>query len=295
MSSSSPLLCLFCNHLNPGSASFCNECGSQLHLQQCDLCGSINKRTARTCYKCGATFTFSAAHGLNLAILENRLEFPSLNHAGGANEFTTLPESAAQAFRVPHQKFWTADSEPIGDAVEVEARKTIPQNHLLMHSPAEPPPADETVSSEWDASATGARYLYPITVSVIAFIAIVMSLYYYHEHSKQRSWPPGVEQVSPGESGDLFFSDTTPPVLAAQVKATSAQNGTMKKFSFSVFGFDAEASPARSTPGAASRPSSAADADADAEVHQDRPMLKECQEAVAALGLCSSMPIKERP
>jgi len=62
------LQCLFCNHLNPAGASFCNNCGSQLHLQPCDRCGAINKRTEKGCHKCGASFTLPAAPGLNASV-----------------------------------------------------------------------------------------------------------------------------------------------------------------------------------------------------------------------------------
>jgi len=85
MSSKSPLQCLFCKHLNPAGASFCNDCGSQLNLRPCDQCGAIDNRTAKNCYKCGAEFTLPAASGLDAplatAILENTLTYPALNNA----------------------------------------------------------------------------------------------------------------------------------------------------------------------------------------------------------------------
>ena len=92
MPSPSAYQCLFCNHLNPVGASFCNECGSQLQLQQCDLCGSINKRSARVCYKCGAAFTFASPLGAGAAMLDH---CPAAAMPDGAH--TTLPESLAAA------------------------------------------------------------------------------------------------------------------------------------------------------------------------------------------------------
>ncbi|MBU3996845.1 zinc ribbon domain-containing protein [Rhodoferax sp.] len=56
--------CLFCKHLNPAGASFCNDCGSQLNLQPCGQCGAIDDRAAKHCYKCGADFSLPAASGL---------------------------------------------------------------------------------------------------------------------------------------------------------------------------------------------------------------------------------------
>lgn len=61
MSPAFPLQCLFCDQLNPSGARFCNECGSQLHLQPCDRCGAINKRSAKNCHSCGAGFIRPAA------------------------------------------------------------------------------------------------------------------------------------------------------------------------------------------------------------------------------------------
>jgi hypothetical protein len=46
--------CLFCDHINPAAAKFCNECGEPLHLKSCKQCEAINDRTARICYRCGA-------------------------------------------------------------------------------------------------------------------------------------------------------------------------------------------------------------------------------------------------
>jgi hypothetical protein len=45
--------CLFCDHVNPAAAKFCNECGEPLHLKPCKQCEAINDRAARTCYQCG--------------------------------------------------------------------------------------------------------------------------------------------------------------------------------------------------------------------------------------------------
>ncbi len=46
--------CLFCDHINPAAAKFCNECGEPLHLKPCKECEAINDRAARICYQCGA-------------------------------------------------------------------------------------------------------------------------------------------------------------------------------------------------------------------------------------------------
>ena len=60
MPSTLPLQCLFCKHLNPADAIFCNVCGTQLNLQPCQQCGAAEERTAEKCHKCGAAFTLPA-------------------------------------------------------------------------------------------------------------------------------------------------------------------------------------------------------------------------------------------
>ena len=64
-----PLLqCLFCNHVNPGAASFCNECGSQLDLQPCGQCGAVDSRQAKSCHKCGTPFLLPAVPDLDVLL-----------------------------------------------------------------------------------------------------------------------------------------------------------------------------------------------------------------------------------
>jgi len=48
-----PAQCIFCAHVNPSGAKFCNDCGSPLHLKPCRQCDAINDRGARRCYNCG--------------------------------------------------------------------------------------------------------------------------------------------------------------------------------------------------------------------------------------------------
>jgi hypothetical protein len=49
-----PHQCLFCDHVNPLGAKFCNDCGSPLHLKPCKQCEAINDHAAQNCYRCGA-------------------------------------------------------------------------------------------------------------------------------------------------------------------------------------------------------------------------------------------------
>lgn len=105
-----PLQCLFCKHLNPAGASFCNDCGSQLNLQPCGQCGAIDDRAAKNCYKCGADFNLPAALGLEApfapVIPETEPTYPGLI---GAN---VAPEQAAPS--VVETDSSDAGTSPVG-------------------------------------------------------------------------------------------------------------------------------------------------------------------------------------
>lgn len=60
MSSTSPLQCLFCKHINSPGVSFCSVCDAQLDLQPCEQCGAVDNRAAKRCHKCGAEFALVA-------------------------------------------------------------------------------------------------------------------------------------------------------------------------------------------------------------------------------------------
>ena len=98
MSSLSPVQCLLCNHLNPASVRFCNDCGAQLHLQPCEQCGVMNKRNASNCYKCGAGFTLPPAPSVKPApeVLYNQLARPVLSDVVIAKERTPVPKPLAR-------------------------------------------------------------------------------------------------------------------------------------------------------------------------------------------------------
>ena len=54
MLSMSTLQCLFCQHITPAQAAFCNECGQALNLRPCPQCQASNERNATTCQRCNA-------------------------------------------------------------------------------------------------------------------------------------------------------------------------------------------------------------------------------------------------
>jgi ribosomal protein L40E len=50
------LRCLFCDHVNPPDAKFCNHCGSSLQVKLCGRCKAVNDEAATTCLKCRTNF-----------------------------------------------------------------------------------------------------------------------------------------------------------------------------------------------------------------------------------------------
>ena len=57
----STVQCLFCQHLNPAHAAFCNECGQALNLRPCPQCQASNDREATTCQRCGTELSTPAS------------------------------------------------------------------------------------------------------------------------------------------------------------------------------------------------------------------------------------------
>ena len=181
-----PIQCLFCNHLNPAGARFCNDCGSQLHLQPCDRCGATNKRTAKTCYKCGAGFTLPGAPGMasESVVLEPQptLDPPPVvapkNEVSIASEQTPWPESVT-------------------------------------------PREDDTPSPRRWATVVGSRRTVRIAATAILLVAIVMSGEYYSEQSAEFTKTQGVIPFAPPASGIA-----TAPAVATQPGASSPDGPT---------------------------------------------------------------------
>ena len=198
MSALPALQCLFCNHLNRAGARYCNDCGSQMHLQPCDRCGATNKRSAKNCYKCAAGFTLPApASDLDAApaILDRQLADPALKDAAFATEHTPVPPDAA----------------PV---------------------PPEPQPADETVAAETGATATGPRRSWRVAGLTVLLAAIVMAVYFYAEQPAQLAKTQGEQsatQVTPDVSSAPASTDTTTSSVAPPLEAASVATGTAPK------------------------------------------------------------------
>ena len=87
------LRCLFCNHVNPAEASFCNACGSQLDLQPCGQCGAVDSRTAKSCHKCGTPFAPALASALDALLAP----MPTVPHGDAWDHSSRIEASVAGA------------------------------------------------------------------------------------------------------------------------------------------------------------------------------------------------------
>jgi hypothetical protein len=261
MSSQPPLQCLFCNHLNPAGASFCNDCGSQLHLQPCDHCGAINKRTAKHCYKCSAGFTLPPAPASVQipapelrsapALPDDQPDYTVLNDFAITTEHTPAPESMAKH---------VAETEPSPRWVTVmKSRRTL-----------------------------------RIAAAVVLLAAIVMSGDYYSEQSAEFTKTQGVIPFGPSVPGTMLSGAATAPTVAtklavpAPVPVPVVPNAVTPKpaASPSEPGKTLSRAPPMAGPAVTARPSVASEPDVTSR--QDPPVFKECPDAVAALGFCSS-------
>ena len=279
MSSPSAYQCLFCNHLNPAGASFCNECGSQLQLQQCDLCGSINKRSARVCYKCGAAFTFASPLGANIAMLDHCAPtVAALDHAAIEHAQTTLPESVVEALGARRAEREDAavrgglrkscvDGAPVVDAAE-----TVDEHALAVSAsgPALP-------SAGAAPTASGFNYRHALALVALVSLLALASIIFIRGASG-----PGapVEQVGSTQAG----GDTAPSSAsgAVEVVSRSALPAPLA---------DDVSTPAVAPSGVAK--SEGSEADGKPAVPRE-PVGTACQPAVAALGLCEAVPTQEK-
>jgi hypothetical protein len=263
MPSTSPLLCLFCKHLNSGDAIFCNECGTQLNLQPCKLCGSIDDRAADQCYKCGASFTL-------------------------------LAQPEPDSLRASAMLGKASASSTLSDASPAGKRPTQPA-HDRTHAPPETQWTAQTGSSETDANASrsGRRWLVVTAVLLLALVIDVGFVYSYYggsgqlaqtENEKTKVATLAVPEV-PGEPkpDDLTRPNAVMPVDAAlKPEDTAPKPATRPQV--------LEKVPSRAQPAAVAAlavpPLPATDS--PVKIGPEPAVFEECPQAVATLGLCNA-------
>ena len=103
-----PPQCLFCNHVNPAGAKFCNDCGSQLHVKRCSRCEAVSDQAAKNCFKCNMEFP----------VLSTQSEAPPMSSARN-----TTGASPAYSERLPFRFDFILDElpKPVPSATGVTA------------------------------------------------------------------------------------------------------------------------------------------------------------------------------
>ena len=164
MSQIPSLQCLFCQHLNPADAVFCDDCGGQLNLQPCDRCDAVDSRTATNCYKCGAEFSLPVAPGVDVpltpVIVGEELPYPTSIDPG------------------------------------VAGSEAAHLNHGRNESHPERKPVDELLSPETSATATRSRRGTPVAILALLLLLITaaVSVYLYRGQPAQPAGTHGQRQ-----------------------------------------------------------------------------------------------------
>src|SRR5258705_9684072 len=163
----------FCDHINPAGATFCNDCGSPLHLKPCKHCEAINDQAAKNCYKCGKD---------DPALISSDEAPPVL-----------LPGSAAQSVDVlsrPQDKATAQDCEPCVEVVALEPRPLDRD----ASSPLSGNSGAASLASSQDRGSASERH--PMARAAVAglppaalLVALALSAFYAYLHPLQlREW-----------------------------------------------------------------------------------------------------------
>lgn len=257
MSSTPPLQCLFCNHLNPGGASFCNDCGSQTHLQPCDRCGAINKRTAKSCHKCESSFTLPGAVGQEA---ERRMPPPVLEEGDGTTGFanTTSPDHA-------------------------EMTDESPQFYQLV-----------TPQSDVQNIRAKARPAWRLKALTVLVAVSALATYFYRPQEAPVTKKPVVAAPAQEAPPTAVSAVVAAPLIAQPLEAVSSH--TITASPRTTVKPDPDKTIAVAPTGAGPAPQQVRPTTmADITARPTPPLLKECPDAVAALGFCNQGSKQEKP
>lgn len=270
--------CLFCNHLNPVGESFCNECGSQLQLQQCDLCGSINKRSARVCYKCGAAFTFAAPIGTSAVTLDSCTPATALNPV-----HTTLPESLLDALDARH-----ARGEITG------LRGNLPKPYAKggpvvdCGEPTDISPAVASSAATGLPSGTASvaanrlDYRHPLAMVAVLLLFVMGAAYVMRGSMGPESPVPSGSTAQPGDASVSIRASSSAVPARSEVSVNTLPRSPVA---------DELGVPDVAHGAAVSDENNDARGKSDANRES---VTKACLPAVAALGLCEGVPVEEK-
>ena len=287
MPSPSAYQCLFCNHPNPAGASFCNECGSQLQLQQCDLCGSINKRSARVCYKCGAAFTFIGASAASATMLDHAAATAVPDHVR-----TTLPESLVAALGA---RKTDGDAAGVSGGLPKSSKSSI-EDVPVLDSAETRDDALSIVSSAGGgrpsgvAGAAASRFDFRHPLALVAgLLLFVMAAAFIMQGVSESSLPaPSVGTSQLG--GETLPTGARSP--AAPAGSEVSGNALARVQVVDEIGVPSGAHAATAS-GGGNADNEAKEARGNSAVHHGT-ATKACLPNVAALGLCDDAPVREK-
>ena len=220
-----PAQCIFCAHVNPAGAKFCNDCGSPLHLKPCRQCDAINDRAARRCYNCGIAdpvlepppepapkVVVTEATAGSAAPNDVRIEtLPATQRISGAE--------AREEISLPDDNATTAARE--SDAVVAAPQPSPVDGDIGFASPE--------IASEGRAAERPQRSRWPIAGVLSATAVAAVAVYVYRtDLSSQQSREAPYATQAPAATAEPIPAKidvpvaSTPPLNAVSTSATSS-------------------------------------------------------------------------
>ena len=256
-SSTDLVTCLFCQHINPAGARFCNSCAAQLSLQPCLHCDAADNRTATRCYKCGKPLPLH--------------EMPESNAETGPGALDAVQTSLALGHTI------------VGPSKEVLfPRDLTPGSPVLERS-------YETNGSHIVTAVAVSRSGRLLSRTAFLLVLLAVSAYLYSRQSGK--------DIQMAETKSLVQAESKAPAASAMasqkiVAVTPVDTPRLSAGGANVVGKGLTAAPPSA--GVASLVHSSSE---DAEVITRRTPLprKECVPAVATLGLCNLEAGPEKP
>jgi ribosomal protein L40E len=254
--------CLFCDHVNPAGAKFCNDCGSPLHVKRCSQCEAVNDQAAENCSKCGTEFPVLSkrsetpmssardiapaspafSEGLPFRLDFNLNEFPK--PAPSAAKVTAAPPASV----VPEPAIATASSpapQPARPAATIELDKLDPTREPRslggavtslatsgQRATAKVPLGNFGAAAELGPMSRAALVVLP----TLALIAIGIFAYYVYSHSVQLDERQGAQAVSDAPADITTGGPPTKPTPKIGVTASSAPSASLGTGSVAAIG-----------------------------------------------------------
>jgi hypothetical protein len=142
----SRLTCTFCAHRNPEGSSYCNQCGSPLHLVPCEQCQAINNANDTHCYACGVSLTQGETQELAFAGFAEAEQFVD---AGSTRSVRLADHLEDIAWDLPTRARAAERAAPTSASVPVERPEPEPIDDAAPLSPYASGRAYRPRSSRW--------------------------------------------------------------------------------------------------------------------------------------------------